>query len=264
MYVFFHQAQLPISDASQEYDALAMDWDRKRSLDSDQHPFLPRRQSIYAQTPVESRAAPEPDVPLGDYVRGSRDDICIAPWLIMGPPPAPRSPAPLKKCLVDFSEFTFSPLSTPPRRDDDDYNSPPPSSTSSGFGSGSNSVRSECNTPMTTPERDYKPLPRRSTSPPGSPLASRPKFRAPSRAPSPASSSLLADATLQRRFRRMSVGMMRGTSALGLEGRTTRRPFPMLAIAVFDAVCDLRTQVVIIGNGGIGRDPVTAVPCHLE
>ncbi|VDB86655.1 unnamed protein product [Peniophora sp. CBMAI 1063] len=159
------------------YSAASMDWERKHSLDSDQHPFLPRRQSIYAQTPNVNRVAPEPDVPLGDYVRSSRDDICIAPWLVMGPPSAPRpaskevkpptqtaaAASTLKKCLVDFSQFTFTPSSASRHHEDDD-SSPPPSSPSSSSSTGSG--RSECSTPMTTPERDFKPLPRRSTSPP--------------------------------------------------------------------------------------------------
>lgn len=172
-----------------------MDWQRKRSLDSDQHPFLPRRQSIYAQTPVESRIAPEPDVPLSDYVRGSRDDICVAPWLLMGPLPAPREPVapivpaePLKKCLVDFSAFSFS----APRYHDDEESRPPSSASSA---SGSASGRSDCSTPMTTPERDFKPLPRRSPSWPSSHPASYPlqKERPTFRASSPASSSSDSD-----------------------------------------------------------------------
>ncbi|KZV68186.1 hypothetical protein PENSPDRAFT_736081 [Peniophora sp. CONT] len=177
---------------SNEYSTLLEDWQRKRSLDSDQHPFLPRRQSIYAQTPVESRVVFQPDVPLGDYVRGSRDDMCIAPSLLMGPPLPPRetrpvvptTPAqpPLKQCMIDFSAFTFSP--TAPRYHDDDDESHPPSSASSG--SGSDSGRSECSTPMTTPERNFKPLPRRSTSPSTS---YKPHQRPARRAVSPASSS---------------------------------------------------------------------------
>ncbi|KAI0034578.1 hypothetical protein K488DRAFT_83873 [Vararia minispora EC-137] len=105
-----------------EYDMFLQAWERQQNIDSNAHPFLPRKLSIYAETSAHARVRQTGlDIPYGGgipierYTRSSMDHLGVTPMLTVnnpGPllPPAGGDESPsdaLPRFGVDFSAFTF-------------------------------------------------------------------------------------------------------------------------------------------------------------